>query len=206
MKERPILFSGPMVRALLEGRKTQTRRVVKQELRQLGDGDWYSFDHHGINYLVNARHTTVAAWAHLLQFCPYGKPSDRLWVREAWTTHAFLDKVPPRDLTTRSIHYVADGQIKTGKYRQAFHMPRWASRILLDVVGVRVERLQDISEEDAIAEGLIESGSGWKYSNESPWYACAIGAYQGLWESINGQGSWDENPWVWAIEFRREQA
>jgi hypothetical protein len=86
--EHPILFSASMVRALLDGSKTQTRRVVRQELRQLGDGDWYCFDHKGINYRVNARHTTVGAWAHLLQFCPYGQPGDRLWVRESWQLHS----------------------------------------------------------------------------------------------------------------------
>ena len=183
MKERPILFSAPMVRALLDGSKTQTRRVVKHPLLcdlsfivNCGDGWWG--DEEGE---VQAR-------------CPYGQPGDRLWVREAWTTHACFDKVPPRDLTTRSIHYIADGEIETGKYRPPMFMPRWASRITLEITAVRIERLQDISETDALAEGIDQD-------------TCApIAVYRELWEQINGHASWDLNPWVWVIEFKKAPA
>lgn len=183
MKERPILFSAPMVRAILAGTKTQTRRVVKQHLERLGDGDWYAFDHKGLNYRVNARHTTVAAWAHLLQFCPYGQPGDRLWVREAWSG---ADDPSHK----HCVHYRADGERAT-RWRPSIHMPRWASRIALEITGVRVERLNDISEADCRAEGL-----GGTVDRAHHWYRV-------LWEQINGPGSWDANPWVWVIEFKR---
>lgn len=210
MKERPILFSAPMVRAILEGRKTQTRRVVKQDLKRLGGGDFYAFDHKGINYRVNARHTTVAAWAHLIQFCPYGQPGDRLWVRETFGLHAYGDE---SDWNTESIagadaqilgswalaHHADWGPCQDGcHWRPSIHMPRWASRILLEITGVRVERLKDISDADLELEGIQE------------WIDRGIDhdgyprdAFRSLWESINGAGSWDANPWVWVIEFKQ---
>lgn len=151
--------------------------------------------------------------------CPYGVPGDRLWVREAWATHACFDHIPPRDLTARSIHYQADGQIKTGKNRPGMFMPRWASRITLEVTAVRVELLQAISEADAIAEGIDrgENFPGW-YRGPLPGDSAGLQeygrnfkiptafarlAYRALWESINGTGSWDANPWVWVVSFRR---
>lgn len=205
MKERPILFSAPMVRAVLDDSKTQTRRVVKLpkycEWGRDYDGQILEGDN---DYPVDELR------------CPYGQPGDRLWVREAWTTHAFLDKVPPRDLTTRSIHYVADGEIKTGKYRPPMFMPRWASRITLEIVSVRVERLQDISEADALAEGItsvvFRPDTGWPLCDgymvgpddgKMALETSAMKAYRNLWEQINGPGSWDLNPWVWVIEFKR---
>lgn len=224
MKERPILFSGPMVRAILEGRKTQTRRVVKQDLQRLGDGDWYAFDHRGINYRVNARHTTVAAWAHLLQFCPYGQPGDRLWVRETWqgplmdadTMETEYRASPDEFHNPKYCVYAADGgpapefvtldDELVCRWRPSIHMPRWASRILLEITGVRVERLQDISEADAIVEGIEKTVGGfWSLYGQSDvdgTYSPRA-SYRALWESINGPGSWDANPWVWVIEFKR---
>lgn len=225
MKELPISFTAPMIRALLDGSKNQTRRIVKKPRArdsfvciddangwwpyQSDDGESSLCDD-GMEHPYNS---------------PYGTAGDRLWVREAWTTHAFLDREPPRDLTTRSIHYVADGKIKTGKYRQSFHMPRWASRILLDVVSVRVEHLQEITAEDAINEGLtaLQKGGGQltKYGipdrdgmpgNDDDgwhwheWEKDPRAAYRKLWEQINGQGSWDENPLVWVVEFKGVQA
>lgn len=194
MRERPIWFSGPMVRALLTGTKTQTRRVVKPR-----DIAWMD-EHQGLREQCNASR------------CPYGQPGDRLWVREAWTTHKFMDAIPPRDLQTISIAYVADGKIQTGKYRQAFHMPRRYSRITLEVTGVRVERLQDISEADAIAEGIepdVEPGDAaplWRNYATCNTTISPIYSYQTLWEQINGPGSWDANPWVWVVEFKRLEA
>jgi len=165
MKERPILFSGPMVRAILEGRKTQTRRIVKpQPLRD-----------RGVMAFNDGEHPQMR--------CPYGKPGDRLWVRETWCP----------DVEPYTFRYKADGDEPLERWRPSIHIPRWASRITLEVVSVRVERLQNISEDDALAEGitLVERGT-------SP-----VDQFNKLWESINGPGSWEANPWVWVVEFKR---
>lgn len=227
MKERPILFNSPMVRAILDGRKTQTRRVVKHDLQRLGDGDWYAFDHKGINYRVNARHTTVAAWAHLLQFCPYGQPGERMWARETWAQPTTLDPGPtfyradyPYCVPDHFQNVPAEEEIK---WKPSIHMKRADSRILLEITAVRVERLTDISESDALAEGIkaiskdgrtIKYGipdkdglpgnddDGWNWCN---WMPDASIAYRQLWEQINGPGSWATNPWVWVIEFKQVQ-
>lgn len=180
MTERPIPFSAPMVRALLDGSKTQTRRVVKPQHLQF-------FDQSAAEML--------GSWN--TRPMPYGHPGDRLWVREAWTTHACFDDIPPRDLTTRSLHYQADGQIKTGKNRPGMFMPRWASRITLEITRVRVERLHAINEVDAIAEGAQWAACG------APQEGSHKAGYAQLWESINGPGSWEQNPWVWVIEFKK---
>lgn len=205
MKERPILFGAPMVRAILDGRKSQTRRVVKPQPYIDGQGNFcwnsrnFGQDFNGPH--IQAIASPIPSSKTKRVHCPFGKPGDRLWVREAWATHSCFDAIPPRDLTTRSIHYQADGKAETGKYRQAFHMPRWASRILLEITAVRVERLQDISEDDALAEGVT-------FKNPvNPGHAARMGreAFAELWQSINGPDSWDENPWVWVIEFKRVQ-
>jgi hypothetical protein len=206
MKERPILMSAPMVNALLEGRKTQTRRIVKHNLTQLGDGHFYAFDHRGINYRVNTRTTTVRAWANLLQFCPYGQPGDRLWVKE---TFGITESAPYADGQVDEVAiYRADGwNDDTGhfKWKPSIFMPRKFSRILLEITEVRVERLQDISEADAKAEGIEPELEGWiDYRNPSC-QMCVnpVGSYRTLWESINGSGSWNKNPWVWVISFKK---
>jgi len=215
VKARPILFSAPMVRALLDGRKTQTRRILKPQPPvecgihyMLGNESWLDDENQS-----PLRHYWEAWGGPLFEnkpadhLCgshsvrsPHGKPGDQLWVREAWSTHACFDHIPPRDLTTRSIHYQADGTIKTGKYRQAFHMPRWASRITLEVVSVRVERLNDISTEDCIAEGITTN------LREHDAVCDLRDQYRELWEHLNGSGSWAANPWVWVVEFRRIEA
>lgn len=196
MKERPILFNGPMVRALLNGSKTQTRQVAKltdaahiKEPR--GYRRWHPADPEGS------------------KACPYGKPGDQLWVRER---HRFLD--------CGEIDYFADGaevwermqdHIRldgAAKWRPSIHMPRTASRITLEITGARVERLQYISEADALAEGCTKNHNGYFWGGHHPvsglkQMATAEDAYRDLWESINGPGSWDTNPWVWAVEFKR---
>lgn len=200
MKERPILFSAPMVRAILEGRKTQTRRVVKpqpagKDLKSTLDGKWFSKPFGGL---------VLPMIEDLPIECPYGQLGDRLYVREAWATHSCFDAIPPRDLTTRSIHYQADGKAETGKYRQAFHMPRWASRILLEITAVRVERLNDISEADSRAEGCPWSdGAPDEHGLPTQLVVEAKDEFVHLWRSINGPGSWETNPWVWVIEFKK---
>lgn len=176
VKERPILFSGPMVRAILEGRKTQTRRVVKaKHLPFLGnllggflDGRW------------NQRPL------------PYGRPGDRLWVRETW---AWCSKARGHWLYRADDSDLGTCHVKDGRWKPSIHMKRAASRITLEVVAVRVERLQEITPGDAIAEGCPGGDHGDRYA--------AIDQYRALWGSINGAGSWAANPWVWVVEFRK---
>lgn len=213
MKERPILFSAPMVRAILLGSKTQTRRVVKHHpsddgnmvLVDHGDGWWPYRSDDGERPVVNGGD-------EIPYRCPYGQPGDRLWVREGFSGPHYREAFPPslwHELD--EIHYWADGNPVDGDWtrpRPSIHMPRWASRILLEVVAVRVERLNEISEADAIAEGVERAGDRFKQympmfdaSAYDP--ALAKSSYSQLWESINGPGSWDANPWVWVVEFER---
>lgn len=220
MKERPILFSAPMVRAVLAGRKTQTRRIVKPQ--PVGVMSAIMTDMEGVA-LTEWWMATVAekAWR-----CPYGKPGDRLWVKETF----YCDHLPfseggrlPKERpewADDNLYYRADGEccqqipecacaeVGKPKWRPSIFMPRWASRITLEVTGVRVERLQDISEADAKAEGCtpwIPCGGRTGTKNRTAGgmvEATHREAYAVLWESINGPGSWKENPCVWVIEFR----
>lgn len=209
MKERPILFSAPMVRAIREGRKTQTRRIVKCAFQSIEEND------DGV--LWPWREDVNNATDHWYP-CPYGQPGDRLWVRETWCD---FDGDGPRALykadadVDGSVPYLCTGVGGIGggvcnhtpeKWRSPIFMLRWASRILLEIVSVRVERLQEISEKDAKAEGVIwhEAGQFWQPSEDINCPCCfAYGAYAELWQSINGPESWDANPWVWVIEFKR---
>lgn len=193
MKTRPIPFSIPMVAATIAGTKTQTRRTLKRQPVKRGAfwefpwGAGCSLEH----MPVVSGHATAAA-------CPYGQPGDRLWVREPWKTESIFDHLPPRDLPRDAdIYYLADGiPPGAGRYRHARFMPRWVSRIMLEVVSVRVERLQEISEGDAIAEGGPRCGhSGAPISGKR--------GFRHVWQSINGSDSWDANPWVWVIEYQR---
>jgi hypothetical protein len=199
IKERPILFSAPMVRAILEGRKTVTRRPVKGV---------------GLVWLDNFKPEYVADPDNNL--CPYGKPGDRLWVRETWyCDHDEVQRGPylqPADMTdldeareNGDLVYAADGltpyEQDQPKWKPSIHMPRWASRILLEITDVRVERLQDISRADIRAEGLQcppDLASDDVSPNYRDWYPAA---WRELWESTGGD--WDANPWVWVVEFKR---
>lgn len=194
MKERPILFSGEMVRAILEGRKTQTRRVLKSQPR--GNYKPTGFIDKGCDYEFHDAEHEAKYW-----HCPYGKPGDRLWIRESW---ANIPETYPGNL-----HLKADATkddllwfTEMGwKWKPSIHMPRWASRITLEIVNIRVERLQDISEEDAKAEGAIPVG--WiKHEEHLPHY---VKSFIKLWNSINAKRGygWDTNPWVWVIEFKK---
>ena len=252
MTERPILFRGAMVRAILDDTKTQTRRVCKpaevhclsvvvevpdpKERGQVYNGSHFGDEEGGVRFAS-----------------PYGGVGDRLWVREAWqVARETLDyetggeydvwewpdelgdprqylKGDARMGTKAGLFYAADGEDKNPgafynligldnktilrpkeiKWRPSIHMPRWASRITLEITGVRVERLQDISEADARAEGATPIPDPCDHTR----LACAdIGCagprpytegFRSLWQSINGPGSWDANPWVWAVEFKR---
>jgi hypothetical protein len=194
MKERPILFSAPMVRALLDGRKTQTRRIVKNSKWETENPEC------GVNRPP----------------CPYGVAGDRLWVRETWAPEQYdvrAETPSAIEESSRRPAYRADynGQ-PAYVWKPSIHMPRWASRINLEIASVRVERLQDISEADAIAEGVKragECGNGPIYhpsdSHVGTPTCNPIYAYGQLWEQINGRegpNSWAANPWVWIVEFR----
>lgn len=193
MKERPILFSAPMVRALLDGRKTQTRRIVKK----LHPSCREMIAHDRIGGLFTCRD----AFSRCVQMlpCPYGQPSDRLWVKEAFA--------PMEDAQSPgSVQYRADREHpQVTKWKPSIFMPRRASRILLEVVSVRAEQLQDISAADAIAEGIQRTNGDGEWAAEGLAYTghSPRETYRELFESINGAGSWDANPWVWVIEFRR---
>ena len=194
MKERPILFNGSMVRALLAGTKTQTRRVMKPQPRRVDGGVPFG---------------DAPQWAHAepgtaMMRCPYGQRGDRLWVRE--TFQRFTDdgetlyKADPAGLEAMN-ELMRDEYIEA-RWRPSIHMPRWASRITLEITSVRVERLQDIDISAAQAEGVSDTGPLILDSagNEQ---GGPIAEYAVLWEQINGPGSWDANPWVWVVEFRR---
>ena len=215
MIEHSILFSTTMVRALLDGSKTQMRRIVKSQ--PPAGAEFATLSNVGHPWHDMYGHNGQAA--HRVK-CPYGQPGERLWVREHWCASSAHDPLPPRNIPVGdSVEFLADGptRILTGKARRAFHMPRWASRILLEITDVRVERLQDISEEDAKAEGarFTDFGknrfgrqhSGWRCdrlpTGPDDALESARWAYANLWESINGRGAWGANPFVWVIEFKR---
>ena len=213
-RERPILFSGEMVRAILDGTKTQTRRPVKVRggLNFIGGGGeendpacWgYFFDgpeHHGYMVLargLNERHDH----GRISIPSPFGAPGDRLWVRETWGYFGgdeYLYQHHRGSVGYRADHIPLD-PVPGGRWRLSIHMPRWASRITLEVTGVRVERLGDITEEDARAEGV------------QPVPFCRAGRPDGMehvesfedtWRDIYGPESWRAHPWVWAVSFRR---
>ena len=210
MKDRPILFSGEMVRAILDGRKTQTRRVMKPEPRRLG-GEWL-WDHKGMVYGL----PSGGKWDHMLsiqKMCPFGQPGEVLWVRETWKTSKTYDPFSPSQIDSgAAVKWMADGSSRLngpenwGKTRVSIHMPRWASRINLEITGIRCERLNDISEKDAFDEGtgVVDREGVMQHAGGHPSYS--IGAFKTLWESINGPGSWDVNPFVWVVEFKKLEA
>ena len=209
MKERPILFSAPMVQAIRAGRKTQTRRVVKNQNRLDflgGSGDdkndpsmWgWRADGNGLDeYVSLAKSPDCLHYA----VCPYGVPGDRLWVKEAYRLERKWDTYAPGDVLNDilpAVWYEAEERSSDievspwGKLRPSIHMPRRVSRILLEVVSVRVERVQAISEADAKAEGVAWGSGG----------PLATVLFEALWKSINGAHSWVSNPWVWVVEFK----
>lgn len=193
-RERPILFNAEMVRAVLSGTKSQTRRVIKPQFRTaFGQGVALS---HPSAYSVNVDIKNAdGSWKWLL--CPYGKPGDRLWVRETWAAHPQFADVAYRADGEEPID--SDGWIWRPKWKPSIHMPHALSRITLEVVAVRVERVQDISTEDIITEGLSTT------LREHDAERCLSDQFRALWDSINAARGfgWDVNPWVWVVEFRR---
>lgn len=222
MKERPILYNGPMVRAILADMKTQTRRVVKLP-HQNPLGVWEPTTIGGPNGGRLRTGETIpeqgAIWhTHTGDCISYSsQPGDRLWVRETFA-HVPIREDDGGQGDRMGYIYRADGESAfdaipdewdfIGPWKPSIFMPRAASRITLEVTGVRVERLQDISEEDAKAEGIGRYDNG-TFGLDNP-AACmgptAVVAYHRLWDHINGPGSWAENPYVWVIEFNRVQA
>ncbi len=208
MKETGLIFKAPLVRAILEGRKTQTRRIVKP-VRHPDLGNVYSpgalVREHEPQHVIN-------------RACPYGQPGDRIYVREtARSCRAYeVQGYPPSQWGNKPIWFEADGTppgAETAwatKATPAIHLPMFAARIWLEVTSVRVERLQDISEEDAITEGIERADNFfgctcWKAYGEPEGadVVCPddpIGSFRTLWESTGGD--WDSNPWVWAIDFK----
>lgn len=238
MRERPIIFNSDMVRAVLDGRKTQTRRIIQSpaknmqasghkviEYREPGD-KWYG------EHVFSMRNQS-GTWCdytkeQFLAKCPFGAVGDRLWVRETWSvvSHAFdddglmIDYVPDRP--AKAVHekpfgrgyysghaiYAADGGFTWGDddgcvdgrscWKPSIHMPRWASRITLEITGVRVERLTALSDDDARNEGCP---ARLPHNPEDEHQARTW--FRGLWSEIYGEESWQANPWVWIVEFKR---
>lgn len=201
MKERPILFSGEMVKAILEDKKTQTRRVIKPQPVQDPDRSWRIEMHPRSGY--NSERTMRY---HLPNRCPYGESGDRLWVRETWAGDEFTGYAYK---ATEPDALPFGEEVTFTKWRPAIHMPRSASRITLEVVNVRVERVQQILPGEAIAEGIKQTVKdayfGWFDYTGNGQNLSPLMSFQSLWDSINekrGYG-WDVNPWVWVIEFKK---
>ena len=216
MREHQLLMKGPLVRATLAGLKTQTRRPIKPQpdedildVRYDAIADLWLGNTHEDNDLGY-----TSSWAAR---CPLGKAGDRLWVRETWCLASAESETTPTDLRpmrgSRWCYYYAtepDVEHEEGgnrsPWRPSIHMPRWACRLVLPLVSVRVERVQDITEEDAKAEGVerISAGPGWEcWMGYGPSSSCktARDSYRSLWISIYGEESWDANPWVWVAEW-----
>ncbi|EPC8212034.1 morphogenetic protein [Yersinia enterocolitica] len=198
MNEKPILFNAEMVNAILSGRKTQTRRIISEKTLHLFDVAACAGECHPLE-LRDDR-----SQSYYLEFCPLGKSGDQLWVRETWARYNI-------DQTSHDMAYRATTPAdwpKEGLWRPSIHMPRWASRINLLITGVRVERLRDISQEDAQAEGMELTGWRPTYSDPDSGGECETpyDNFAELWISIYGEESWQANPWVWVIDFERMEA
>ncbi|WP_130958659.1 hypothetical protein [Klebsiella pneumoniae] len=200
MKERGMIFNGEMVRAILDGRKTQTRRIMKPQPEPCPRGGhwWPSNVFKTMLHVEEEMQNGKGGWGGLVgDACPFGDVGDRIWVRETWAeagasapdlklyranypehVPSIYENVPPAEEI---------------RWTPSIHMPRWASRILLEITGVRVERLRSMSQDDARAEGVIAASGPME----------AGLAFRELWDSIYGEESWKANPWVWVIEFKR---
>ena len=198
---KPIIFSGPMARAILEGRKTQTRRVLKPQPKVLKNGSWYR------PFPVaapNQWHYALGDHIHGYLTSPYSR-GNILWVRESFSTHQDPYHLPPYDYdaTIGACWYWADGNPKYGDWvrpKPSIHMPRWASRITLEVTEVRVQRLQEISCADAIAEGIRPAANSQTIDCDTP---DPRHEFRDLWNSINAKRGfgWDANPWIVSVTF-----
>ncbi|RKH02970.1 hypothetical protein [Corallococcus carmarthensis] len=212
MVERPILFSGPMVRALLGGRKTVTRRIIKPQptISDRGNLCWK-------DWCYGQTPDGRPAVASLAKVSPYGQPGDRLWARETWALEDLegdgqrvvwqADRAAAWRANLDKHFYLASDYTPT-RWRPSIHMPRWACRLIREVVSVRAERLHDITEEDAKAEGAEPIGITFRDEARGARIVPSLGGpyrdgFRILWESINGAESWDANPWVWRVELKQ---
>lgn len=203
MKARPILMSAPMVSALLGGRKTQTRRIVKPQPQLSPHHEPVRAESRGGQAWVFMVHSDRRgyAWATGDVRCPYGRARDLLWARETWA------QVGTHGTVGGHVRYRADEARALGAYgaqrwTPSIYMPRRVSRLTLRLLGVGVERLQEISEEDARAEGVFRRGEQWSRSEDGEvLYDSARMAFCDLWCEINGRDSWNSNPWVWRLSF-----
>ncbi|HDS4464665.1 TPA: hypothetical protein QHX92_000978 [Klebsiella pneumoniae subsp. pneumoniae] len=211
MKESGMIFNGEMVRAILDGRKTQTRRIIKD----------CTVGRDQISKFIQIEKKFIGCYPEdvpelIRECCPYGVPGDRIWVREAFRVHSratdvatLVYKASERNSWTEQTHRVpvavCNKPATPEKWTPSLHMPRWASRILLEITDVRVERLNSISQEDAQAEGL--ELTGWRPTYSDPDSGGEVMTpydnFAELWSSIYGDESWQANPWVWVIEFKR---
>lgn len=206
MKERPILFNGNMIRAILDGRKTQTRRVIKPQPELGKPWNWWTVDPVKMDIPI--------------AMCPYGIPGDRLWVRETWTEISWTPHKPAEMPPSTQVIYRATPDTgwttdttweNAWHWRPSIHMPRWASRITLEVTGVGVERVQAITDEDARAEGAVDDEwDEWyddvrNYAIPGARIERPRDVFHTLWDSINAKSGygWNDNPWVFVISFRR---
>lgn len=236
MKERPVLFSGPMVRAILDGRKTQTRRVVKHRFPVwVMHEHWLAGHPHGGEFEGNWPMVTTDGGPAPIR-CPCGVPGDRLWVRETHQPHPeagvdYPGGCVPSNTTVYAADLSPEDRRESGPWRPSIHMPRWASRILLEVTEVRVERVQEISAADAHREGrppwhlgssepLIQAckdaeADNWAIARAAGFsqqeiedgesgHTLSVYWFRRLWDSINAKRGygWDVNPWVWVVGFR----
>lgn len=221
MTERGMIFNGEMVRAILDGRKTQTRRIMKNQpehsglgLRRVIDSKNGSDDGKYFWSLSDACGLKIRSKSFT---CPFGSVGDRIWVREAFRVHSratdvatLVYKASERNSWTEQTHRVpvsvCNKPATPEKWKPSLHMPRWASRLLLEITDVRVERLREISQADAEAEGVGKLKKGFWKNYQPGWtefQLTARGSFATLWKSIYGDESWYADPWVWVIEFKR---
>lgn len=219
LKERGIIFNAEMVRAILDGRKTQTRRVMK--VQPILNGNFYEV--YGAGWSQGIKSVPAIPGHSLSSNCPFGKVGDRLWVRETWSLLGnedgcavdWHDNIVFDQKNAARIYRASCWQKPNnyglwsipdhdyefeGRWKPSIHMPRWASRINLEITGVRIERLSDISEEDAGEEGY--PADPYPYGGRMDKWLW----FRELWDSIHPEQSFKHNPWVWVIEFKREEA
>ena len=232
MKERPVIFKAEMVKAILDGSKTQTRRIIKT-FDFMGDDCIHVRDHNNKKIAPLSCQTMKEQTDVANNFCPHGKAGEKLWVRENFKVINFYEgfddggdhfavataTIEYQDGTTKDVELSCNVPLPDGreideivqaerafkkKIVPSIHMPRWASRIELEIIDIRAERLNDIADKDAIAEGIYCELTDGRFNCVGDKYVMPYKPkFVGLWESINGKGSWSENPWVWIVEFKK---